>query len=381
MTAALSSSPALTARQRIETLLGARRNYLKEVLELTSSSRFVAFYGCGAIFGSIVETWRELIGRNIDFCCDSDSSKWQKVFAGVTCISPAELEKFKDELAVFVTVGDFEPVLNDLTNKKFPCAHLIYKYDLVSSDYLSRENLGAVAAKLEQVRAMLSDEKSRQVFDVTLERLLKSDSAPGLMATVCEGNQYFPPDLIHLTAEESFVEAGAYTGDTVSDFLKRTGGAFDSIHCFELDAVNFKALQETVAPQPRADKIFLYPEGLWNEPKEISYSVEKSQSTIGAGEARGRVVRLDDAIGDARVTFLKMDIEGAELKALEGARNTIVTHRPKLAICVYHHIKDLWEIPLYLKSLIPEYRIFLRHHTKLEYETVCYAIPPEEVMT
>jgi len=364
---------------RIARLLSARRNYRAEVLAMTAASRFVAFYGCGAIFGSIAETWRELVGRNIDFCCDSDPAKWGKTFSGVTCISPTELEKFKDELAVFVTVGDFEPVLDLLAKKNFPCVHLVYKYDLVSSDYLCRQNLDEVTAKLERVRSLLADERSVQVFDAILDRLLDAGSAPGLMAGVCEGNQYFPPDLIRLKPGESFVDAGAFTGDTVADFLGRTGGSFGSIHCFELNAANFQALQSTVSVLPGSGKIFLHPEGLWNEPLDITYSVEQSQSTIGAGDARGQVARLDDLIGSARVTLLKMDIEGAELKALEGAKNTILANKPKLAICVYHHFKDLWEIPLFIKGLVPEYRIFLRHHTKLEYETVCYALPPEDV--
>lgn len=371
--------PDPAAPERIAGLLAARRNYRAEVLAMTSASRFVAFYGCGAIFGSIAETWRELVGRNIDFCCDSNPDKWGRTFCGIPCISPSELEKYKDELAVFVTVGDFEPVLDFLAGKKFPCVHLIYKYDLVSSDYLSRQNPDEVAAKLEEVRALLADDRSVRVFDATLDRLLDAGSAPGLMAEVCEGDQYFPADLIRLKPDESFVDAGAFTGDTVCDFIRRTGGSFDSMHCFELNAANFEGLQSTVSTLPGAEKIFLHPEGLWNEPLDISYSVELSQSTIGAGDAQGHVARLDDLIGDARVTFLKMDIEGAELKALEGARGTILANKPKLAICVYHHFKDLWEIPLFIKSLVPEYRIFLRHHTKLEYETVCYALPPEDV--
>lgn len=364
---------------RIRSLLEERRNYRQEVLALTAAKKFVAFYGCGAIFGSIVETWNELVGRKIDFCCDSDPTKWGQEFAGVRCISPIELEKIKEETAVFVTVGNFEPVLNWLSEKIFPCVQLIYKYDLVSSEYLSKQNLQEVAAKLEEVRSMLADERSILVFDVILDRLLDFDSPAGLMAQVCEGAQYFPPDLIHLKSDEVFVEAGAYTGDTLADFVKRSDGRFDSIHCFELDAKNFKALRVTASSFQSAEKIILYPVGLWNEPMEITYSVEKSQSTIGAGDAKGRVVRLDDAIDNARVTFLKMDIEGAEPKALKGACNTILAQKPKLAICVYHHLKDLWEIPLYIKSLVPEYRIYLRHHTKLEYETVCYALPPTEI--
>jgi FkbM family methyltransferase len=360
----------------IRELLAARRNYREEVKQLTKSHRYVVFYGCGAILGSIVETWNELVGRKIDFCCDSDPKKWGSKFAGIPCISPQELEKIKDDTVVFVTVGDFEAVLKNLKDLNFPSVHLIYKYDLVSSDYLSRQNLDDIAFKLQSVREMLTDKRSIEVFDAILNRLLDADSPHGLMANVFEGDQYFPADLIDLKPDEVFVEAGAYTGDTLADFVRRSGGKFQGIHCFELDSKNFKTLQETASKMANAERILLYPEGLWNEPKEITYSVEKSQSTIGAGSEKGRVVRLDDVIENTKITFLKMDIEGAEPQALEGAQCTIKTCRPKLAICVYHHIKDLWEIPLYIKSLVPEYRIFLRHHTKLEYETVCYALPP-----
>lgn len=68
-----------------------------------------------------------------------------------------------------------------------------------------------------------------------------------------------------------------------------------------------------------------------------------------------------------------MDIEGSELKALFGAEEIIKLQKPKLAICVYHKPEHLWEIPLYIKKILPEYKLFFRHHTSLEYETVCYA--------
>ena len=372
---------APSASGRIAGLLAARRNYRAEVLAMTQSKRFVAFYGCGAIFGGIVECWRDLVGRKINFCCDADPSKWHKNFWGIPCISPSELEKMKGDVAIFVTVGDFEPVLKYLSVNKFPCVQLIYKYDLFSSDYLSRPelDLGEVASKLELVRSMLADERSAQVFDAIVSRHLDSGSPPGLMAEICEGDQYFPPDLIRLRPDEAFVDAGAFTGDTLCDFARRSGGVFDSVRCFELDVANFQALQTTSSSLPGAEKIFLHAEGLWNEPLDISYNADRSRSSVGTGDARAHVVRLDDVVGNGRVTFLKMDIEGAELKALEGARETILANRPKLAICVYHHLKDLWEIPLVIKSLVPEYRIFLRHHTKLDYETVCYALPPEDV--
>jgi hypothetical protein len=69
-----------------------------------------------------------------------------------------------------------------------------------------------------------------------------------------------------------------------------------------------------------------------------------------------------------------MDIEGSEINALRGAKNTIMKHRPKLAVCIYHKPTDLWEIPLYLKELVLDYKLHLRHHSGFLNETVCYAI-------
>ncbi len=70
-----------------------------------------------------------------------------------------------------------------------------------------------------------------------------------------------------------------------------------------------------------------------------------------------------------------MDIEGAEFDALKGAEKTIKKYKPKLAICVYHNPLDIVNIPLYIKELVPEYKIFLRHYSESSSETVCYAIP------
>ena len=75
-----------------------------------------------------------------------------------------------------------------------------------------------------------------------------------------------------------------------------------------------------------------------------------------------------------KITFIKMDIEGAELNALYGSKEIIKKYVPKLAVCVYHKTEHLWEIPFFIKSLNPNYKIYLRHHSLDEHETVCYAI-------
>lgn len=74
--------------------------------------------------------------------------------------------------------------------------------------------------------------------------------------------------------------------------------------------------------------------------------------------------------------MIKMDVEGSELESLKGAKRTIQRDKPKLAICIYHKPEDMTEIPMFIKELVPEYRLYVRHHSNSDLETVLYAIMP-----
>lgn len=116
--------------------------------------------------------------------------------------------------------------------------------------------------------------------------------------------------------------------------------------------------------------------GLWNQKDELSFLQRSSNGHLSQeGNIRVKLDALDHILKGEKVTFIKMDIEGAELKALQGSRNTIIEHRPKLAICVYHKPEDIIEIPLYIHEIAPEYKFYLRHHSKEYTETVLYAVP------
>lgn len=361
-------------RDRLTELLGKRRNYQQEIKNVVKNYELVVFYGCGAILNSIVDTWNEYIGRKIDYCCDSDSAKWGEYFCGAKCLSPQELMAIKNKCAVFVTVGDFEPVFEFLTKNGFPSVNLIFKYDLVTSAFLATHDHLEILDKLCRIYEILSDEQSKKVFDSIVERVLGTGEDSKVMANVFEKHQYFPSDIVKMSDHESFVDIGAFNGDTVKDFIERTQGKFDNIFSFEVDHINFNLLQANVKHMPDHDRIMIFNMGIWDSECDITYSIGNSQSTIGTGEGQGHVVPLDDILEHEKVTFIKMDIEGAEPHALRGAKNIITAQKPQLAICIYHDFKHLWEIPLYLKELVPEYKIYLRHHTNLEYETVCYAV-------
>lgn len=122
--------------------------------------------------------------------------------------------------------------------------------------------------------------------------------------------------------------------------------------------------------------------GLLDKEKCVKYEIGSdkgqnssiSESSCNSKFYYGKTVRLSDILRNNKVTYIKMDIEGSELMALYGAEEIIKKQRPKLAICVYHKPDHLWEIPFYLRNIVLDYKIFLRHHSTLDYETVCYAV-------
>lgn len=164
----------------------------------------------------------------------------------------------------------------------------------------------------------------------------------------------------------------------MDSFLEHSCMHFKKAIFFELDQKNCEELGKNIEDQYDKlvqDKICIINKGVSDQSKEIFYAVSTSSSHIEEkGEIRGSIVKIDQEIPEEKITLLKMDIEGAELSALKGATQIIKIRQPDLAICVYHKLKDFWEIPLYIKSICPEYKIYLRHHSQTQIETVCYAV-------
>jgi FkbM family methyltransferase len=152
---------------------------------------------------------------------------------------------------------------------------------------------------------------------------------------------------------------------------------------YEFVPENLKILRRNLALNPAVSGIIQVIErAAWNE-SDIPLAFEANGPATRVlnnptGEAVTCVLTLsiDDLVIQnnlPRLDFIKMDIEGAELHALQGATQTLMRFRPKLAIAVYHNLADFFEIPEYLNSLDIGYRFFLRHYTIHAEETVIYA--------
>jgi FkbM family methyltransferase len=193
--------------------------------------------------------------------------------------------------------------------------------------------------------------------------------------------QYFPDDLFTWSGDEWIVDGGAYDGDTVRMVSTMHGDRFGHHLALEPDPANFIRLQETVAalsPGARV-KVDCRQVALGSERRTLHLDATGTAASAtsvvrSAGTIAVNAETLDSLVDGARPTFIKLDIEGFEMEALQGARKTIQRHAPVLAVCVYHRQNHLWRIPLLLRELRDDYAFFLRPHNEEGWDLVCYAV-------
>ncbi|MBP1560062.1 MAG: FkbM family methyltransferase [Oscillospiraceae bacterium] len=227
----------------------------------------------------------------------------------------------------------------------------------------------------------LEDDLSRKTLECVLKGKVSGD--PKYFAECYAPNQYYPNDIIKFSDNEVMVDLGAYDGDSLSEFIK-VCPEYRSAYCFEPQEEYFNKLNTIVKKQQKLGKnVHAIMKGAWEKSCKLQFrqntGIGGSFSQDPCDENAENICFLDVASVDEEVkepiTYMKMDIEGSELAALHGAKRQISENKPKLAVCVYHKTEDFLDIWNYLRSLVPEYKFYLRHHMKTEVsETVLYAI-------
>lgn len=250
------------------------------------------------------------------------------------------------------------------------------------SHHVFRTNLADLTSV---ARWLLADDRSRYV----LLRILKANifADYSFYHPTYEGNQYWAiPEFQYLAPDPKgvMVDAGAYVGDTLEEFVWRTRGVFDRIHAFEpnprlLAAMRQRATRLQQEWALREGAICCNQAGLGEEESGLPFFDPGVGNMAGSflfshGQEVGTlcVRTLDNYLAGAPVTLIKADIEGFEMPLLRGATASVKRCAPRVAICLYHRITDLFEIPLFLKNLVPGYKMAIRHHSLSQDESVLY---------
>jgi len=348
---------------------------------LTNNNSTIVLFGAGIIGLINLRYFKEYGMSDKIVFCDNDYTKQRTVIDDIPVISFDDLRtKYKDSYILITSGLYYDDIVLQLKENKLDkkIINLQQEQTIVSEiqfyeDYKNYYNVICDHEhRFSQLFDILYDDYSKNILHDRLNYCITANSKY-LIPLKSKNVQYFDPDIVKLSKNEILIDGGAFTGDTVETFIQQTDGEFLKIYSFEPEKDKHS---EFINKFSMYHNIELIPCGLWRKNSVLKFKAENAGTSKLSeyGNIEVPVTSIDEFLNGKPATLIKMDIEGAELDALRGAEKTIKKYRPKLAICVYHNPLDIVNIPLYIKELVPEYKIFLRHYNKSSSETVCYAI-------
>ena len=287
--------------------------------------------------------------------------KMKELISELKLFSEKEIYEHIIEKLKMVPVDTQESISKFLDNFSFWDSFHPIENDFSTLERLSKF-LKENSEKFEKMYESLEDYRSKKIFYAILNNWYNYDFIN--LEQVMEKcfSHYFDLDIIPSCQEEVFVDLGAFNGDTVEDFIKIYGDNYKKIYAYEMTEQSMRELKERVKNYPRIiyeQKAVSDEVGMGSiKIHEISTSSNQLElEEIGEIE----VTSLDDDIGE-KITMIKMDIEGSELKALKGAENHIIKDKPKLLLSVYHGYEELLTLWEYLEKLDLSYHYYLRYY-------------------
>lgn len=333
----------------------------------------IALYGMGDGAEKIIRAMQK-VGRKPDAVFASEGFARHNNFCGYIVKNLSEVE---EELGEFLILLSFATEREDVLELIYSTAE---RHELLAPDVpvidgteiFDLDFLNKNAEKLQAVYDMLADEKSKEVFADCINYKI-SGKIEYLRHCETKKDEMYKT-LICPAENEVYVDLGAYNGDTVGEMLSYTNGRYKSIHALEPDKKNFNKLSKSCEG---FENVFLHNKGVHSKKDTLFFDGRAGRNSALSqnGKIAVEVDSVDNLCFEFAPTIIKFDVEGAEKEALIGCEKTIKAYKPKLMVSAYHKSEDIFELPLLIKELCPEYKIYFRHHPYIPcWETNCYAL-------
>ena len=353
---------------------------------LKTAGQPVVLYGTGDGADKVLARLAET-GVPVSGIFASDEFVRGQQFHGFTVRTYSELLALREKVIVLIA---FASELPDVLERFYKLASVHETYAPHVPVFSGEETVTAAWIKkyereLQTVYERLADAVSRETFASVLNYKL-SGKLSYLQACTTNRTEDLRT-IFSFGREETYLDLGAYNGDTVQEFLQLTRGLYKKIVALEPDKKNFKKLTDFVR-QNELKHITCLQAGVWNDCGSLELNGKGGrQSTFWEADRSGfatqplsqtcsmkkkikkqqvTVVSVDAVLGNDHADYMKFDVEGVEKEALEGAAGHLVPDGngtlPKLLVAAYHHDEDLFALPMLLWKLQPEYKIYLRKH-------------------
>lgn len=329
-----------------------------------------------------IEKWIADNNHNLLFYCDSNSAKWGG-YHEYECYAPEKILEFP-EATVVIDCFPTKTVSDDLrrigVKNRIKVYPLLGFYFYIDDDI--DERLSWITNHKDDILGIydLSDEYTASVVNETIrersmEKMQLIDLEPMLQFEPPK-SMYFFDERLNPKGDITFVDGGAFIGDSIEPVADYFGNRLKKVYAFEPDDSNIRRMKDNLARALDSSIDVQYVNaGMYDRNGYFSFTSGADWSKVTEdGDIQIPVVTIDNAVTEVTGTLcIKMDIEGSEIPALIGAKKTIAQHHPYLAICLYHRMKDLWEVPKLIKDIYPNYKFYIR----CGFHTILYAVPQD----
>jgi FkbM family methyltransferase len=325
---------------------------------LREEKRPILMYGMGDGALKILAACRQN-GIPVQGIFVSDDHLRRRDFAGFPLKSLSEMEAEYGDFVILLCFAAFrEDLLAQIERVAERHTLLAPDVPVFGEGLFDSAFVDRYEGELQAAYDLMADSQSRAVFEAVVN--FKLSGKPSWLKAV-ETPREEMYQLLQVGREENYYDLGGYDGDTIREFRNYTEENFSSITVLEPDTKNFRKLENYVKENPDPS-IRLVQAASWKEDGFLSFHNLAGRNSF-LGEEGKTVVparSVDSLAGEIPVTFIKMDVEGAELETLYGAEGVLRRDAPKLLIAAYHRNEDLFRLPLSLHQINPNYRIYLR---------------------
>lgn len=327
----------------------------------------------------------EDMGFNIVGICDNDEKKHNTIYKNTYPVFSLykAMQNYSNATYVISTPKYFDEIKTQLETKVKQ--HQICDIDFECGHYFSGKEFKKFVLdnreRFQKFYNALSDDLSKKVLYNVTKAHFSGDRIDFINAQSTFDDWYLFKTLLAPNSESVFLDCGAFDGDTIKVFKTAAKDGYTKIYAFEPDVEVQPLLQKTIT-ENNIVGVEIIRKGVYDTEGKLSFSSGGVYSSILDSNKSPKtqnalttidVVTIDKQMDGQFVDIIKMDIEGAEYKALIGASETIKKNKPRLAICLYHKIEDFINIQELLLNLVPEYKLLLRHHLPSCTDTILYA--------
>lgn len=349
---------------------------------LKSVSRPIVLYGMGDGAEKIAAVLESRGMRFADIMASDDFVRGQ-TFLNTRVKKLSEIEElYGGNFVILVCFGTQIPEVMDHI-KQISEKHELYAPNVpVTGDTVfDLEFANAHKSELQSVYKMLSDEQSRKVFENVIRYKLSGD-LKYLKDVETPSDEKF--DLLEIGTEETYVDLGAYDGDTLVEFLNETSMQFKKLYAMEPDSKSYRKLKRRLY-MFGSELLECYNCGAWSENTTAVFNMKNGRGSRRVSDDKHmrdpsrihevKMMTVDAMLRGNAASYIKFDVEGNEREALRGAAQTIAAFKPKLNIALYHRSEDMFDLPLLVAKLNKKYKFYMRHHPYIpDWDTNLYCM-------